>query len=233
MRYRAVIFDLFGTLVDSFQVEEYEAVLSQMAQVLGLRSSDFGRLWRETLPERERGEYPSAHDNIRYICSQLHSNPTASGVHAAVQLALEYSRQTFIPRLEAVEVLSRLRNQGLKIGLISDTNWFTPMLWPSSPLAPFIDAPVFSVNIRTRKPEARIYHYACHQLGVLPQDCLYVGDGGSNELTGASQVGMDALKIVIAEDGIQAYRPNADEWVGRQINSLGAVFDVLIDAEGR
>lgn len=232
MRYRAVIFDLFGTLVDSFPVGEYESVLSQMAQVLDLRNSDFGRLWRETLPERERGEYLSADENIRHICRQLDGNPKASDVHAAVQLALEYSRRTFVPRLDAAEVLGRLRNQGFRIGLISDTNWFTPMLWQSSPLAPFIDAPVFSVNIHARKPEPRIYHYACQQLGVLPRECLYVGDGGSRELTGASLVGMDAVKIVVMGDGGQTYRPNVDEWVGRQINSLAAVFDVLADAEG-
>ena len=136
-----------------------------------------------------------------------------------------------MPRLEATEVLGRLRTQGLRIGLISDTNWFVPMLWHSSPLAPCIDAPVFSVHIGARKPEPEIYHHACHQLGVQPRDCLYIGDGGSRELTGASQVGMDAVRILVPyEDGDQVYRPYTDDWVGRQISSLSDVFDVLANS---
>lgn len=36
MKYTAVIFDLFGTLVDSFSLQEYEHTLTQMASALSV-----------------------------------------------------------------------------------------------------------------------------------------------------------------------------------------------------
>ena len=39
----------------------------------------------------------------------------------------------------------------------------------------------------------RISTLACSQLGVAPERCLYVRDGGSEELAGAERRGMTAL----------------------------------------
>jgi putative hydrolase of the HAD superfamily len=44
------------------------------------------------------------------------------------------------------------------------------------------------------KPGAAIYHQACHLLGVRPFGVVFVGDGGSDELAGATQVGMAAFQ---------------------------------------
>jgi putative hydrolase of the HAD superfamily len=70
-----------------------------------------------------------------------------------------------------------------------------PALWQESPLAPLVDVAVFSCSERIKKPDPRIYEHACERLGVRPQDCLYVGDGGSDELRGATAVGMRAIQI--------------------------------------
>ena len=48
MKYAAVIFDLFGTLVDNFSAREYESVLMQMASVLAVPYDDLARLWFDT-----------------------------------------------------------------------------------------------------------------------------------------------------------------------------------------
>ena len=40
------------------------------------------------------------------------------------------------------------------------------------------------------KPDSDIYQHACKNLGVAPSDCIFIGDGNSDELQGAAQVGM-------------------------------------------
>ena len=45
MKYRAVIFDLFGTLVDIFSWSEYQRVCQRMAAALDVPYEDFMRLW--------------------------------------------------------------------------------------------------------------------------------------------------------------------------------------------
>ena len=41
MKYRAVIFDLSGTLVDNWRAAEYEEILSNMAGILCAPTDDF------------------------------------------------------------------------------------------------------------------------------------------------------------------------------------------------
>jgi putative hydrolase of the HAD superfamily len=42
---------------------------------------------------------------------------------------------------------------------------------------------------------------ATDELGIAPEDCLYVGDGDSNELTGAAGVGMHPVLINVPTKG--------------------------------
>ena len=48
MVYKAVIFDLFGTLVHKFPVDESISVLWDMAAVLSVDADAFTRLWFDT-----------------------------------------------------------------------------------------------------------------------------------------------------------------------------------------
>ncbi len=59
------------------------------------------------------------------------------------------------------------------------------------------------------KPSRRIYEIACERLKVQPQQCLYVGDGSSKELTGAASVGM--LPILKRADLTDVYAPHGPE----------------------
>ena len=45
MKSKAVIFDLFGTLVNSFPRPEYEIVLAKMSSLLSVPNDEFLRLW--------------------------------------------------------------------------------------------------------------------------------------------------------------------------------------------
>ena len=45
-----------------------------------------------------------------------------------------------------------------------------------------------------KKPDSCIYREAAKRLCVDPEECIFVGDGGSNELTGAREAGMKAIQ---------------------------------------
>ena len=44
------------------------------------------------------------------------------------------------------------------------------------------------------KPAPAIFRQCAQMLDVKPEDCLYVGDGGSQELTAARALGMRAVQ---------------------------------------
>jgi len=71
------------------------------------------------------------------------------------------------------------------------------------------------------------HHYG-NSLEMLPEQCLYVGTGGSRELTGASRVGMRPVLIrVDYESFLDAYRPDALEWTGPIISDISEVLGLV------
>jgi putative hydrolase of the HAD superfamily len=71
-----------------------------------------------------------------------------------------------------------------------------------------------------------MYLAACRRLGVAPEECLYVGDGGSRELSGAASVGIVPLRLA-APDLARHLVFHADDWTGPAVGSLTEVLDVL------
>jgi putative hydrolase of the HAD superfamily len=217
MKYKAVIFDLFGTLVNDYSGPGYEAILGQMASMLGVSYSDFRRLWSDTSYKRNTGGFSSIQDNIPYICRELGAPAKQDDTKRAAQIRRDFKRGVMLaPRADAVEVLSRLKSQDLKIGLVSNCTPDAPVIWPDTPLASLFDVTVFSSSVGILKPDPRIYLLATEWLGVQPEDCLYVGDGGSQELTGAAKVGMSPVLIRFLGGNFVV----REEWDGPRVSSL-------------
>ena len=105
-----------------------------------------------------------------------------------------------VPR-ENVDALRRLRAAGFRLGLISNADAMEVAAWDDCPLAGLFDAEVFSCNAGCVKPEPAIYEKCLLALQLSAAQCLFVGDGGANELAGARDVGMPTVFIsgVIAQ----------------------------------
>lgn len=224
--YSAVIFDLFGTLVPAYAHHE---VLSQMAAVLHLDPLPFVSAFAvETRHARETGRYTSLGANLVEICRSLSHSVTDHQIDAAVRIRRDSIIAALRPRDDALATLSTLRGRRLSIGLISDCCDVVPELWGGSELAPYVDAAIFSCDVGVRKPDPRIYRIACGALGMHPGACLYVGDGGSSELSGASRLGMDAVLLLIKrEKEVDPYRPDAETWNGPSIRSLPELLEIV------
>ena len=70
MKYKAIIFDLFGTLVDNYSVQGYNRLITDMASALELPFEDFSKLWRDTTYERGTGIFKTTEESIRYVCNK-------------------------------------------------------------------------------------------------------------------------------------------------------------------
>jgi len=228
MKYKAVIFDFFGTLVDSSTRRAYEAAAREMAVVLGAPPDAFVRLWFDTAEERMTGRLTSPEGNIRHICQHLRVTCTDDQVKRASEIRTAFTVGSLKPRPDALTTLRALRLKGLKIGLISDCSGEVPATWGTTAFADLIDTPVFSCIVGMRKPDPRIFKTATDQLGAKPEECLYVGDGSSHELTGARTAGMTPVLIRVPyERGDVAYRIDAEEWEGTTVSSLSEILALV------
>lgn len=228
MKYRAVIFDLFGTLIDNFTHSAHEVVLRKMAGELGVSSHAFVRGWLDSYEPRNRGAFASTEGNVTHVLAEMKAPADAAAVTRAAAIRFGFTRRCLVPREDAIPTLTALREQGLKLGLVSDCAIEVPQLWDSTPFAPLFTATIFSCVVKTKKPDPAIYLMACEALKVVPQECLYVGDGSSRELSGAAAVGMHPVLIRAPhEEHADTFRVDYEEWEGEVVTRLAEVVALV------
>ena len=218
MKYRAVIFDLWQTLVP-WDVEESTRFNAEVAKTIGVEPERYLEAWLTShhLPNRNTG--PAA-DHFQALFGEL-------GVDADVDRVLamrrERVRRVLVPRSDALPTLDELRRRGHLLGMISVCTEDVPQVWDDTPLGGKFDATVFSCNVGLSKPDPRIYELASEQLGVEPADCLFVGDGANDELPGAERAGMTALQLRAPGEQLT---PDGEVWTGAYIESLSEVVEL-------
>ena len=227
MSYKAVIFDLYGTLVGNFSLQAYNKVQEKMAKILGVPYPKFWQAMGETIKDRSLGNL-SAEENIVEVCRRLGVKADRAQIKQTVFLKDEFTRNSIIPEPEVLEALDLLKRNNLRIGLMTNCNSAVPRFFPESPLAQYIDAPVFSCEEGIKKPSPRIYEIACERLKVEPQVCLYVGDGSDKELTTAAALGMlPILKRTDLTDVYDPHRPEVENWQGRIIDEISELCNII------
>ena len=177
-----VVFDLWGTLVP-FRAALWDKALAEIASVLGASLDDFVAVWRAGYAKRAVGDLES---NLRSVCRTVGVTIDEARIQQALEIRRAAHAAMFVPRLEAAPALRRLRTLGYRIGLLTNCTSEVPQLWQECPLAPLVDATVFSCVERLKKPDPVIYALAAARLGTETSRCVFVGDGADNELSGAS-----------------------------------------------
>ena len=229
VRYRAVLFDLFGTLVGSLTRREHDQVNAKMAAEVGVPYADFWQLMGETYQDRCLGRYDTYEDLLWYICRRTGVTANTNGIAQAAELNRQFMANALVPRPEVMETLDELKRRGFRTGLISNCGPAVSQLFPRSPLARGIDIPVFSCDERVAKPADTIYQRTCQRLKTEPEFCIYVGDGSNQELTGAAALGMlPVLKRTDLSDVYDSHRPEVETWTGLAVDEIPELLDLDI-----
>lgn len=187
MEIRTIIFDLGGVIVtldpqqaiDRFKalgLENAEAQLDSYTQ-----SGIFGDL--------EHGLI-SAEDFRREFSAMVGHEVTHEQCAYAWQ---GYAKEVPMRNLEAV---TRLRQQGYRVLLLSNTNPYM-MEWVESdrfdgqghPVSAYFDHCYLSYQLKLMKPSEMIFREVLRQEKTFASECLFVDDGARNVAT-ASQLGM-------------------------------------------
>ena len=186
---QAVLFDLYETLVTEFDPDWKPG--SAIGDCLGVDRRAFADAWRATFVRRMSGEIPDFCSALHEIAKMLGCHFDGAFVHQLYQKRIAEHRSLLLQISDDIQsMLRRLRAAKVRLGLISNASPEEVMAWAESPLRPFFDTALFSYQVGLVKPDRRIYELACAQLGIVPKDALFVGDGGSDELFGAAAVGL-------------------------------------------
>lgn len=228
--YRGVIFDLYGTLIDGWTQRDSRHRGRELARALGAPQDAFSQVLETTYTERATGALGGVAEMLLHLSGLIGHHPTDGELERAVELRVEQFREVLSqPREETSSVLASLRDRGVRVGLITDCSAETPHLWGELHWNAPIQEPLFSWTERRRKPDPRLYLKALQLLDLGPDQCLYVGDGGSRELTGALQVGIEARRVAFHDHRPERhlqYDPDA-EWSGPSVSTLSELLPLF------
>lgn len=188
----AVFFDLFETLVTSF--DPLWSPGPSTGERLGLDPRAFEAEWQARRPGRYTGALPDYRDALRAICHALGCTPDET----VIEQLYEKRRAFFAAACartsdDVIALLKFLRSLELRVGIISNSVPEFVGAWQQSSIQSFVEDVIFSHEVGYAKPQAGIYFLACQRAGVDPTRAIFVGDGDTDELAGAEQVGMRAF----------------------------------------
>lgn len=200
---KAVVFDVFETLVTLFEGRTYFG--EDIAADVGADPVEFRREWHAIEKDRSTGKY-TIEEGLELVLKKLDLY-SEEKVRLAASKRREGLNDTFsnIPP-ETVELLKELKNRGLKVGLITNTFSDEREMIRNSILMPYIDEALISYEQGLYKPDPELYKKIIRLFHVEPSECLYVGDGGSRELYAARDCGMHPVQCTWFHE--RAYEPH-------------------------
>ncbi len=188
---RAVVFDMFETLITHYQSPLYFG--AQMAEDAGIAEEKFQALWRPTEDDRSIGKV-TLEEVLEMILreSQCYSEENLQKI---VDKRVEAKEECFRHlHPEIIPMMETLREEGILIGLISNCFSEEASVIRRSILFPYFDVVYLSYEQGVQKPDEEIFIRCMSTLNVKPEECLYIGDGGSHELEASSRLGMNAVQ---------------------------------------
>jgi putative hydrolase of the HAD superfamily len=126
---------------------------------------------------------------------------------------------------EAGPALAALRDDGLRIGLLSNTHWpraFHEHFLERDGLVELIDARLYTSEMPFQKPHASAFLTAAEALGVDPERAVFVGDRPWDDISGARSTGMrTVLRPNPVAPDIEGVEPDA------RIKALPELVDLV------
>lgn len=120
---------------------------------------------------------------------------------------------------DVMPALERLRQAGIKIGLISNWDRRLSTIVAGLGLDVHIDTIVSSADVGLHKPDPRIFEMAAQRLGVSPIRAVHVGDHLYADVVGANAAGMTPVLI----DRHEGAHPGYERFI-RSLDSLEVVL---------
>ena len=223
--FKAIFFDLFFTLI----VPAYENVNNEF-NILNMSVDEWEQYAENDLLYRERafGLVKTEAEIIEKIVSLI---PFEVSVLQKEQVLLAREKR-MKAALETVskeipDALQKIKSMDIKLGLISNADCIDCKYWNQSPLFQCFDDAVFSCDVGLLKPDRQIYELAMERLNVSPEQCLFVGDGGSNELCGAKSAGMRTVLSEMLETKSSERRNAIIKYADYHVRHINELFNYL------
>jgi 2-haloalkanoic acid dehalogenase type II len=218
---KAVIFDLYGTLMTSHEASEsIEEALSKI-----LREAGYEIYFQEVWAARQfvafidytRGRANTPHEYYAKVLERLEIHPDSRLVDKFVNKDFEMQKNELYPDVAAT--VNKLKTRGIKTAILTTTaTWrFMPLLEQNKIEIDFVCTAREAAAV---KPNPRIYQIVLTRFGINAEEAMMVGDDIKTDILPAKSLG---IKAVLLSRNIRTDRKDADHIV----SSLTEITDLL------
>ena len=183
MAIRAVIWDMGGVLVRT----EDKAPRAALAQRFGMSYQDLEELIfsSDAGLRAQRGEL-SAKERWQYLPDEVPVQPEEIDAFHEAFFGGDRVDATLIDYIRALRPRYRT---GILSNAFSDLSRVMTQVWR---IDDAFDSLIISAEVRCMKPDARIYQLAVQDLGVAPQEAVFIDDSMRN-IDGSRAAGLQAV----------------------------------------
>ncbi len=180
-RINSVIFDWGGVLID----DPAPGLMRYCAQALGVTKEDYIRTHDKFAADLQKGLI--GEDTFwERICGELDvPKPKVNSLWA------DAFEAAYAPREDMFSMAARLRKNGYKTALLSNTEAAAMQFFYQLQYDMF-DVLVFSCAEGTRKPEKKIYELTIQRLGSQPGQSVFIDDK-PEYINGAKEAGLNTI----------------------------------------
>lgn len=219
---RAILFDIYGTLFISASGDIGSAAAQNTAQAAEQAFAEAGvctssppvdgarivqcyeNTIRQLQQERQTQPPQTKHPeiDIRSVWKRVLDELNLGAPNETVErLAIEYECRVnpTWPMPNALETLRKLQTKSLSVGIVSNSQFYTPLLFPAllrttpADLGVDDDLSAWSYRLLEAKPSPRLFGQALEGLrrkhDIAPSETLYVGNDMLNDVWAANQAG--------------------------------------------
>lgn len=231
-RPRAILFDLYGTLIDIHTVERSPAVWRDLARFLrfrglpaeavALRLAFFAALKRTS---SERHPEWAARTVFGGLLEQLGQPGDERFTDEVAQLFRILTIRRLEPFADALPALRALRGR-YTLAIVSDAQrlFLEPELREAG-LDSFFAHTVVSADFGYRKPDRRLFEQALRLCGCAPDEALMIGDNLRRDVGGAQAAGIPAIWLR-RPAAIGAGAPITPAWTAEDLNGVLEVLGI-------
>jgi putative hydrolase of the HAD superfamily len=213
-KYKAVIFDLFTTLTSLTHLPDAPGRFAH--EILRISKEAWTNALFHMSRERLIGNITDPVDIIRDVAWKVDpSVPDALLEETAAQRRIRFDFCLKNPPAGVLDSVRTIKEAGYKLALLSNADVIEAEGWVGSEFEKYFDTAVFSCHVGYMKPDPEIFQICLDRLGLTGPDCLYVGDGGNQELIASAEAGMTA---VLTSQFLRRSRPEKVEERERTVN---------------
>lgn len=194
--FRAVLFDVRGTLVVTLTDEEWVGtVLTRLGRDTCRTEDVVQAIARANGPE-DRLDGPGVDSDAELHRATYRQVLTDAGLDDELVDQLYSVESELLDPFadDAAEVLTELRRRGLRVGVLTDLHVDPRPAFAAAGLVHLVDSFTVSVEHGVQKPDPRIFAAALDGLGTAAEETLLVGDRSAKD-GAAVELGMTTLLV--------------------------------------